>query len=70
MSEPARLKVMQLHQVQLDDQDQKLMACLTWMGARGLNGSQAAPARMEKVLPKELLEANLMYLIVLPAKGQ
>jgi len=37
------------------------------MGARGLNGSQADPARIEKVFPNELDAANLMYFTVLPA---
>ena len=38
----------------------------TWMGAKGLNGSQAAAARMLKVFPNELLAVHLMYFIVFP----
>ena len=33
-----------------------------------MKGSHTAAAKMEKVLPKEELLANLMYLIVLPGK--
>ena len=42
----------------------------TWMGARGLNGSQAAAAKILKVLPNELLAVHLMYFIVFPANNQ
>lgn len=45
----------------------RVFSARTWMGARGLNGSQAAAAKMLKVLPNELLAVHLMYFMVLPA---